>query len=72
MDTVETRQRCLGYGVMLANWPTPGAHATITVSDRLYQWANYYTTMGIINPYYRDDYVTTTNALLVEQFRWRG
>jgi len=72
MTSMSARQRSLGYGIMLANWPTPEGHATISQSDRAYQWANYYGSVETPNPYYKDDYLVTTNALLVEQFKWRG
>jgi hypothetical protein len=72
MTTMAKRQCSLGYGLMLANWPTPDGYSSINASDRVYMWANYYASPETVNPYYKADYVATTDSLLVEQFRWRG
>lgn len=69
-DTVGTRQAAFGYGFQLfrVNWVYPDG--SVGVDNRSYIWANYGAT--IPNPYYEANHVANANALMIEQFKWRG
>jgi len=68
VDTVGERQRVLGYGVPLGNFPTPDGD--IDSGDRVYMWGGYFTGYPPTDIYI-PDHVARAKSLLIEQLKPR-
>jgi Protein of unknown function (DUF2612) len=65
-DTLSKRERALGYGRLVGNWPYPSG--SVDADARAYLWGSYGAGYPP-NPYYIPDHVARAQSLLIEQFK---